>query len=40
MLQITYPVLSGILIAGIHHGIGMHNANLTAENIIQALKDL
>ena len=40
ILQIVFTVLSGILIAGIHYGIGMHNDTLTAENITQALKVL
>ena len=38
ILQIIYTVLSGILIVGIHYGIGMHNSDLTAENATQALK--
>jgi hypothetical protein len=39
-VQVVFTVLSGILIAGIHYGIGMHNDALTAENITQALKVL
>lgn len=39
-LQFVFTVLSGVLIAGIHYGIGMHNDTLIAEDITQALKVL
>jgi hypothetical protein len=36
--QLVFTIMCAFLIAGIHYGIGSHNADLTLPNIIEALK--